>query len=51
MNYIKKGINVFDYQYSFLYNNKKPTPEFLKLFDEFNDQKASKRIIDHLEQL
>ena len=47
---VKEGINMFDYQYKFLYNDKKPTLNFLKMFDEFNDNKASVRILNYLEK-
>jgi len=47
---IQKNISIFDYGYNFLKNPKKPTGDFIKLFNEFNDKKSSTRIIQHLKQ-
>ena len=51
MDLARKSINDFDSDFKFLTDKKKERKEFIKLFDEFNDKKASKRIIDYLEEV
>ena len=46
----KKSINDFDLENNFLENLKPTSPELIKLFDEFNDKKASHRIINYIEE-
>ena len=51
MNISKKCTNVYDMNYNFLTEEKVKRKDFIKLFDEFNDKKASKRIINYLEEV
>ena len=46
-----KHISDYDMNYEFLDDEDKNYKEFIKLFDEYNDKNASKRIIDYLEKL
>lgn len=50
MNLIEDNIPVFDYECNFLKNNKVMSDNFIKLFDEYSDGKASKRIIQYLKK-
>ena len=51
MNLAKECINDYDLDYKFLTDEVKPRDNFIKLFDEFNDKKASERIINYLEEV
>jgi len=51
MNMAKSYINDYDLDYKFLTDNTKERQNFIKLFDEFNDRKASERIINYLEEV
>lgn len=48
---VKDNLHTFDYEYKFLEEEKKDYKNIIKIFDEFNDKKASKRIIDFLEKV
>ena len=50
MDMARKHINDYDLDYNFLTADKKERKEFIKLFDEFNDNKASERIVNYLEE-
>ena len=47
----RKVVEDFDLTYNFLENSKETDKEFIKLFDDFNDGNASKRILDYLERV
>ena len=51
MDMSRKHINDFDLDYKFLTDDKKDRKDFIKLFDEFNDKKASERVINYLEEV
>lgn len=44
-----QSVVMCDKEFTFLNSNTKTQPEFIKLFDQFNDNNASKRIVDYLE--
>ena len=49
MTLAKECVSDYDLNYEFLDEPIKPRDKFIKIFDEFNDRKASKRIIDYIE--
>lgn len=50
MDLARECINDYDLDYKFLTDEIKPRDKFIKLFDEFNDRKASERILDYLQE-
>ena len=51
MDISKKCTNNYDMNYKFLTDKVVSRKDFVKLFDEFNDKNASKRIINYLEEI
>ena len=50
MDLILNHLNLWDDSYNFLYEDKKSYDPIIELFDDFNDQQASKRIINYLQE-